>query len=165
MMSTQPYRFHLALKATSSRFDEIVGFYTQLFGGEPVKLKPGYAKFEPREPWVNFTLNAVDQVTAGDLDHLGIQVWNEEMLMAARERMIGAGLEVRDETEVACCYAEQNKFWVTDPDGRQIEFFRVLKDIQEHGRLKKLPVAVGQDEAAPCCAPGCCAAPNVSQPG
>lgn len=157
-MNDKPLRFHLSLKASRKNFDAMVGFYETLFGVAPAKRKPGYVKFEVAEPALNFTLNQVEHVELDEVDHLGIQVWSDDSLGAARARVRAAGLEVAaDEDDVECCYAGQNKFWVVDPDGRNIEFFHVLRDVEQHG--KRLAAA------SPCCAPakgqtgaaaGCC---------
>jgi len=167
-MNEHPFRFHLSLKVSHQNFEDTVKFYTMVFGGEPVKKKPGYAKFEPVEPYVNFTLNAVEKHDTGEIDHLGIQVFSDENLLAARERITKLGLHVRDEQEVACCYATQNKFWVTDPEGRNIEFFHKLADIEQHG--KRL-LTVNQNTSA-CCAPAvtkgndaCCSPQEKTETG
>ena len=49
-------KVHVALN--TPRFDESVRFYRTFLGLEPVKLKPGYAKFDVAEPALNLTLNA-----------------------------------------------------------------------------------------------------------
>ena len=41
-------KIHVALN--TNKFDESVAFYRGFFGNEPVKLKPGYAKFELEGP-------------------------------------------------------------------------------------------------------------------
>jgi catechol 2,3-dioxygenase-like lactoylglutathione lyase family enzyme len=46
---------HVALNV--SRFEESVKFYRAMFGVEPVKWKPNYAKFDIAEPPLNLTLN------------------------------------------------------------------------------------------------------------
>ena len=48
-------RPHLAL--TVSDVERSTEFYRALFGVEPTKERPGYAKFEVAEPALNFTLN------------------------------------------------------------------------------------------------------------
>lgn len=148
-MTDRPMRFHLSLKARPSTFESMIAFYTSLFGAPPVKRKPDYAKFDVAEPSVNFTLNVVPEFTPGEIDHLGIQVWSDATLDAARTRLREAGLAVLDEPDTECCYAGQNKFWVTDPDGRQVEFFHVLHDIEQHGKKRSLATV-----ASACCAPG-----------
>lgn len=165
-MDNQSSRFHLALKVSSQRFADSVAFYQRLFDVAPTKLKPGYAKFEPTTPSVNFTLNQVEHVETDEIDHLGIQVWSESDLTNARSRIVKAGLDVRDEHEVECCYASQNKFWVSDPDGRQVEFFIVLHDVERHGRRPDADVTKPAVENA-CCTPstsGECCAGDASPP-
>lgn len=152
-MTDRPMRFHLSLNVSRERFDAMVAFYATLFGTEPAKRKPDYAKFDLTEPSVNFTLNAVPQSTHGEVDHLGIQVWSDAQLFAARDRVKAAGLAVREEINVECCYAGQNKFWVQDPDGRQVEFFHVLHDVEQHGKRTRLAVAAPAAAGA-CCGPG-----------
>ncbi len=158
-MNNQPLRFHLSLNVERKHFDQMVVFYTKLFGAAPIKQRPGYAKFEPVEPYVNLAFNAVDHATLGELDHLGIQVFSDEVLAAARERVVAADVPVRDETEVECCYAGQNKFWVTDPTGRQVEFFHVLRDVERDGRKRML----ASDASGACCAPVSTAKSDTSE--
>lgn len=115
---------HLALN--TARFDDSVAFYRAFFGAEPVKLKPGYAKFDVAEPGLNFTLNEVDEApTAGEINHLGIQVESTEEVDAATRRLQEAGLATFEEDNTDCCYALQDKVWVRDPDGRGWEVFVV----------------------------------------
>jgi hypothetical protein len=49
-------------------------------------------------------------------------------VLALRARWADAGLATRDEMQTACCYAIQDKTWVSDPDGNQWEAFVVLED-------------------------------------
>lgn len=161
----RPNRFHLSLNVRPERLEDMAQFYGALFGTTPAKRKPGYIKFDLAEPALNFTLNAAGEVQTSEISHLGIQVFTEEALRAARARIQAAGLPIREEPEVDCCYATQNKFWVTDPDGRQVEFFHTLRDIEEHGRKPVAQESAAQKESAPaaCCAPTCCA-PATSAP-
>lgn len=127
-MSTQnpsSRKFHLAL--TTERFDAMVAFYRAFFGGEPVKHKPGYAKFEVEDPALNLTLDAAPEgvdVPRGEVSHLGIQVSSTAAVEEARERL-AEHFDLRNEDDVDCCYALQDKVWVTDPDGRGWEVFTV----------------------------------------
>ena len=45
-----------------------------------------------------------------------------------RESWVEAGLTTRDEMKTTCCYAVQDKTWVSDPDGNEWEVFVVLED-------------------------------------
>jgi catechol 2,3-dioxygenase-like lactoylglutathione lyase family enzyme len=152
-MTDRSPRFHLALNVAQARFDAMIAFYATLFGAAPAKRKPDYAKFDLREPPVNFTFNAVPETTHGEINHLGIQVWSDAALFAARDRLRAAGLAVREEINVECCYAGQNKFWVQDPDGREVEFFHVLHDIETHGK-RRLATLSAPAAADACCGPG-----------
>ena len=125
-------RPHLALTVTD--VERSVPFYSALFGTEPVKTKPGYAKFEVTEPAINFTLNAGDRGgTLGAFNHAGIQVADTDDVLAAKERLIEAGLAAFDEMDTTCCYARQDKIWVHDPDGTPWEVFATHEDTEEAG--------------------------------
>jgi catechol 2,3-dioxygenase-like lactoylglutathione lyase family enzyme len=115
---------HVALNV--KKFAESVSFYRAMLGVDPVKLKPGYAKFAVTDPPLNLTLNYAAAVTTqGALNHLGIQVPSSEQVLRAKERLEMAGLKTSDEMNVDCCYALQDKVWVTDPNGYRWEIFTV----------------------------------------
>ncbi|OJV91706.1 MAG: hypothetical protein BGO39_33015 [Chloroflexi bacterium 54-19] len=118
-------RVHVSIN--TSNVERSLPFYQTLFGQGPTKVRPGYAKFEVAEPPVNFTLNengAFQQ--GGTISHFGIQVKSTEEVLAAKERFIESGLATFSEDEVTCCYAVQDKVWVTDADGNNWEVFVVL---------------------------------------
>lgn len=123
-------KVHVALNVTDVK--RSVEFYRAVFGVEPVKWKSGYAKFDIPEPPLNLTLNQKETITsAGALNHLGIEVSSTAEILAAKERMRQAGLTTRDEMNVNCCYALQDKIWVTDPDGYSWEVFTIkVQDTQ-----------------------------------
>jgi hypothetical protein len=64
-----------------------------------------------------------------------------------RERWQRAGLATRDEMQIECCHALQDKTWVRDPDGNEWEVFVVLED--------HLPEQTVTERS--CCEPACCA--------
>ncbi|HEU5385645.1 MAG TPA: glyoxalase/bleomycin resistance/dioxygenase family protein, partial [Streptosporangiaceae bacterium] len=48
---------------------------------------------------------------------------------AEQDRLAGAGLAAVDERDTTCCYARQDKFWVTGaPGGERWEIYAVLAD-------------------------------------
>ena len=143
-------KVHVALN--TPRFDESVRFYRTFLGLEPVKLKPGYAKFDVAEPALNLTLNASPDVSAGALNHLGIQVPSTAAVKEAAVRLQTEGLATFEEADVDCCYALQDKIWVTDPNGYRWEVF-VVKVGDTQPELTVQAAA----EADECCPSGCCA--------
>lgn len=150
-------RVHIALAVRDVARSR--AFYEALFARPPAKVRDGYVKFEVLEPAVNLTLNQVAEVNRPDgVSHFGIQVKSTDAVAAARARVVGAGLLPRDEENVTCCFAVQDKFWVTDPDGHPWELFVVLADAAVHSEARAPAAEAGaKDAAAPCCAPGCCA--------
>ena len=134
-----------------------VRFYRAMFGADPVKWKPGYAKFDIQDPALNLTLNlAGETARRGALNHLGIQVEDTAEVLAAKRRFSEAGLMTRDEMNVDCCFALQDKVWVTDPDGNRWEVFTVkIGDTQPELNAS----AVESDRAQP---QGCCQASGCS---
>jgi len=152
-------KVHVALN--TPRFDESVRFYRTFLGLEPVKLKPGYAKFDVAEPGLNLTLNASRGVDSpGALNHLGIQVQSTEAVRAAADRLKAEGLATFEEENTDCCYALQDKVWVTDPNGYKWEVF-VVKVGDTHPEVTaatdpQLATAAAGKETAACCVDTCC---------
>jgi catechol 2,3-dioxygenase-like lactoylglutathione lyase family enzyme len=123
-------RFHLSLNVTD--LDASVRFYEQLLGGGPAKRHPDYAKFET--PYLVLSLEPGDAVTRETrVNHLGMRVPGPETLVEQQRRLEMAGISTLREEGVACCYARQSKFWVTDPDGLQWEMYVLEEDLQERG--------------------------------
>ena len=122
-----------------------IEFYRRMLGIEPSKVRTGYAKFDIQDPPLNLTLNEVPSLQGpGALSHLGLQVASTDDVLAMRQRWADAGLITHDEMDTNCCYANQNKTWVADPDGNEWEAFVVLQD--------NLP-ELGSCSTAACCAP------------
>lgn len=142
-------RVQLALNV--SDVDEAVAFYSRLFRAEPAKRRPGYANFAIAEPPLKLVLLESPGVDArgsgvvGALNHLGIEVDDTEEVTAATKRLADAGLATATEENSTCCYATQDKVWVTDPDGAPWEVYTVLADA---------PASVttpARVEGSPCC--------------
>jgi len=106
-----------------------VSFYTAFFGVEPVKVKEDYAKFVLESPSliISFVENA-DRVHA-NFGHLGFQVQTQEEVFSRLALAKSLGLTVTEELETSCCYAKQDKFWVTDPDGVMWEVYYFHHDV------------------------------------
>ena len=93
-------RLHIALQVAD--LQRSLPFYEVLLGVAPTKVRPGYAKFEPRDPSVNLTFNQVPAGTAvgGGVSHLGVQVRSTVAVQEALRRFEAAGLRtlVEDQT-------------------------------------------------------------------
>ena len=121
-------KMHVGINVTD--LNSSIEFYTKVFNAEPLKVKPDYAKFLLEDPGLNFTLNLKDEVSGNQVGHFGFQVENQEEVMKHKERLEGLGFFAREEMDVTCCYATQDKFWVTDPDGNEWEFFYTKGDVE-----------------------------------
>ncbi len=123
-------RVQLALNVTD--IDASVAFYTNLFGTEPAKRRPGYANFAITEPPLKLVLiespAGRSEGLTGALNHLGVEVGTSDEVEEASRRLAGAGLDPRVQASTTCCYAVQDKTWVSDPDGAPWEVYTVLAD-------------------------------------
>jgi catechol 2,3-dioxygenase-like lactoylglutathione lyase family enzyme len=126
-------------------------FYARFFGGEPVKVKPGYVKFLPEWGPVNLALSEGRSAGEGHVNHMGIQVETPGDVTRQLARVKAAGLAVREEMGVNCCPANQDKSWVEDPDGVEWEVYHLNYDLEDEPAPRaRLPLA------APAPSAGCC---------
>jgi catechol 2,3-dioxygenase-like lactoylglutathione lyase family enzyme len=125
-----------------------VEFYSRLFGTGPAKQRPGYANFAIAEPPLKLVL-IENPGHGGTLNHLGVEVGSTDDVTAATARLAGDGLATDTEEQVTCCYAVQDKVWVTAPDGNRWEVYTVLADAGTDAEQLATP-----DGA---CGPGTCA--------
>jgi catechol 2,3-dioxygenase-like lactoylglutathione lyase family enzyme len=139
------FKTHVALNVTN--IGKSIAFYQAMFGLAPVKHKVDYAKFDIASPPLNLTLNLAEKVQQGGaLSHLGVQVESTDEVKAAIYRFKEAGLTLFEEKDTNCCYALQDKVWVTDPDGNRWEVFVVkVGDIAPEQNL----ATPGNSETAP----------------
>jgi catechol 2,3-dioxygenase-like lactoylglutathione lyase family enzyme len=121
-------RVQLALNVDD--VDAAVGFYSRLFGVEPAKRRPGYANFAIAEPPLKLVL-IENPGQGGSLNHLGVEVESTADVTNATTRLATEGLATDVELATTCCYAEQDKVWVTGPGGERWEVYTVLADADE----------------------------------
>ena len=143
MEKTKFPRMHVSLYV--SDIASTVNFYTTFFGMPASKVKKGYAKYELESPGliISFVENA-DRV-GGNFGHLGIQVGSKKEMEAKLEVARVQGIVSSEEIGTACCYAVQDKFWATDPDGIQWEVYYFHEDVEFND-----PKYSSEDNAA-CC--------------
>jgi len=123
-------RLQLALNVEN--IDEAVDYYSKLFGVEVNKRKPGYANFAIDEPPLKLVLFEAPGA-AERLNHLGVEVFEDEDVHVATDRLKQAGMADLVEDEVTCCYAKSNKVWSIDPQGMRWEWYRVVEDSETFG--------------------------------
>jgi catechol 2,3-dioxygenase-like lactoylglutathione lyase family enzyme len=147
--------------------DEAVSFYSALFGAQPDKQMPDYAKWMLEDPKLNFAIST--RSGKEGVEHLGIQVDNEAELSEMRKRISKAELDVIEEGETVCCYAESDKSWVQDPAGIAWEAYHTMGDAKlfsakddNSATASCSTVSIPVVTASSCCAPadadssGCC---------
>lgn len=147
------FKTHIALNVAD--LNRSIAFYQTLFNTKPVKHKADYAKFDLDNPGLNLTLNVSDNTSPGSLSHFGIQVDSIEAVKNAIARFQAAGLAMFEEKDTECCYALQDKVWVTDPDQNRWEIF-VLKVADTSPEINFSEATVS-DTPGPAQKQGCCA--------
>ena len=124
--------------------EDSVHFYSALFGAEPAKLKPDYAKWMLEDPHLNFAISTRSGKTG--LDHMGLQVDDAGELADLRHHMSAANISTHSDGETTCCYAKSEKSWVEDPNGIAWEAYHTMEDAQIYSGSDAIP-----EEA--CCTP------------
>lgn len=133
-------RLQLALNVDD--LEASIAFYSRLFASEPAKVRPGYANFAVAEPPLKLVL-IENPGHGGSLNHLGVEVEDVDTVDAIQTRLAEVGLASVDERDTTCCYAKQDKFWVSGtPNGESWEVYTVLADS---------PTPNGEAEGQECC--------------
>ncbi|WAJ45016.1 VOC family protein [Mycobacterium sp. Aquia_216] len=133
-------RVQLALNVDD--LDKAIAFYAKLFGTEPAKIKPGYANFAITEPPLKLVL-IENHGHGGTLNHLGVEVADSDSVHTEIARLTGAGLFTEEEIDTTCCFAAQDKVWVTGPAGERWEVYTVLADSDTFGTGSDEPDRTG----------------------
>ncbi|MFW5659529.1 MAG: ArsI/CadI family heavy metal resistance metalloenzyme [Bacteroidota bacterium] len=138
-------RMHVSLYVQN--IGRTVSFYDRFFNQPAAKVMPGYAKYELASPGliISFVENA--ERAGESFGHLGIQVGTAQQLNTELAKATGLGLHPEIERGTNCCYARQDKFWVTDPDGYKWEVYHFHEDVA----FNDPHYTTGESEQ--CCAP------------
>lgn len=139
-------RVQLALNVED--LDQAIMFYSKLFHAEPAKRKPGYANFAIADPPLKLVL-LENPGEGGTLNHLGVEVESSEVVHAEIVRLTEAEMFTEEEVGTTCCFATQDKVWVTGPSGERWEVYTVLADSDTFGASPSQPQS-GE------CGPGVC---------
>ena len=133
-------RVQLALNVDD--LDEAITFYSKLFNTEPAKRKPGYANFAVADPPLKLVL-LENPGHGGTLNHLGVEVDSSDTVHAEIARLAGEGMLPEEQIGTTCCYATQDKVWVTGPAGESWEVYTILSDSETFGTSPNLLAAEG----------------------
>src|SRR5580698_10124792 len=140
-------RVQLALNVDD--LDEAISFYSKLFNTSPTKVKAGYANFAVAKPPLKLVL-IENAGHGGTLNHLGVEVESSDAVHGEIARLTDEGLFTDEEIGRTCCFATQDKVWVTGPAGEKWEVYTVLSDSESFGAESLiLANSAGADSA--CC--------------
>ncbi len=128
-MKSSPFpRMHTSFYV--SDIEKTVAFYNTFFGQEPTKVRPFYAKYILDSPSLIISfIESPDKVNA-NFGHIGIQVETQDEMYRRFFEAKTRDLELVEEIGVSCCYAKQDKFWVSDPDGIEWEIYYFHEDAE-----------------------------------
>lgn len=143
-------RVQLALNVRD--IDEAVAYYAKLFGVEPHKRRPGYANFAIDAPPLKLVLFE-DKDATERLNHLGVEMFDHDDVMAAGNRLEEQGILTQREHGTVCCHAEQDKAWSRDPQGMRWEMYRITDDEPDKDDGRWVTETIAEDETTP---KGCC---------
>ncbi len=139
-------RVQLALNVDD--LDAAITFYSKLFGAEPAKVKPGYANFAIASPPLKLVL-LENPGQGGSLNHLGVEVESSEAVHSEIARLTDEGVFTEEEIGTTCCFATQDKVWVTGPGGERWEVYTVLADSETF--FGTIPVEPVSNAPGGCC--------------
>ena len=137
-------RLHIHLKTKD--LDRSIAFYSAMFGEDPTRVEKDYAKWLLDDPCANISVST--HGGAAGFDHAGVSLETKDDLeeVASRLRAMDASLFAEEET--TCCYAQSNKYWVSDPQGARWELFQTFGDSDTYGAEPERPPA---PPASACC--------------
>ena len=138
-------RMHVSLYV--SNLAASVNFYTTFFGQPANKVKPGYAKYILDKPSLIISFIENPERVQQNFGHLGFQMETFEEMSNLLDKARAQGIVSKEEIGTSCCYAIQDKFWATDPDGVQWEVYYFHEDAEFNDPHYAL------EDAAACCMP------------
>jgi len=150
-------RVQLALNVDD--LDAAVAFYSKLFNTEPGKRKDGYANFAIAEPPLKLVL-LENPGKGGTINHLGVEVESSDTVHAEIARLADGELFTAEEIGTTCCFATQDKVWVTAPGGEKWEIYTVLADSETFGTVPEQLVA----DPGGCFCTSCAQTPTTQEP-
>jgi catechol 2,3-dioxygenase-like lactoylglutathione lyase family enzyme len=135
------------LNLATANLEASIAFYRTLLQAAPAKHFDDYALFVTENPGLELALDLNRDFAGSHGAHFGIAVDSVDAVQTAIDRFTAAGFRTRVEREETCCYANQTKVWVTDPDARRWEVYTVLAETGEVSSC-----CAGSDSTSDCCA-------------
>ena len=145
--------------ALSERHAESVG---EALAGSRDESESGTVERSGSAPPAGSGSSAHGADVTSPVNHMGIQVESTAIVMQELERVKASGLLVREEISIDCCHANQDKFWVEDPDGVRWEVYHLNHDLEDD---EDRPSRTGEADRSrtrgaslpePCAPSGCC---------
>ena len=127
-------RAHVSLNVKS--VPESIEFYKKVFGVDPQKQTSSYAKFDLQNPSLNFSMQS-GLGKLSQVSHFGIEVDSADEVVEWQKKLTEAGLVKLVESDTKCCFARQDKVWISDPDGNSWEIFFVHEQLPVNEENKK----------------------------
>ncbi len=128
---------------------ESIRIFSTLFDSEATVTKSDYAKWNPDDPRVNFSI--IEQPASAEehgIQRFGIQAATQAELVELRQRLGTLLDKVIDEGETVCCYHAADKAWVSDPQEVSWELFYTSGE----ATVRRGPAAAKDG----CCDATCC---------
>lgn len=138
-------RFHVHVAVAD--LAQSIQFYTTFFDAPPSVEKDDYAKWMLEDPRINFAISTRGREPG--LDHLGIQLENQEDLKEISLRLKSAQQPILEQEQTTCCYAKSDKAWVHDPQGIAWESFYTTGGATTYGE----DTDFSSQANSACCAP------------
>lgn len=116
--------------------EKSVEFYEKVFDVQPQKQTSDYAKFDLKNPALNFSMQSNSGKPVSRVSHFGVEMDSPDDLLKWQQRLNTSGIETEEEKQTGCCFARQDKAWFKDPDGNSWEIFYVYEQLPLHPSAK-----------------------------
>ena len=129
-------------------------FYEALFATSPDKTRDDFVRFQPANVPITLSLTPdPDARPAPGTAHQGIKLADVASVRTAIARFESLDMPLRTE-QMNCCYADLDRVWVIDPDGRPWEVYTVLDEQPDGAGLAPSSgtcCVKEEQEASACC--------------
>jgi catechol 2,3-dioxygenase-like lactoylglutathione lyase family enzyme len=130
LLGEQMNKVHISLNVSDVKKSQ--EFYETFLDMPAHKIRPGYCNFDVNNPPLKLAMQESGALALGKekVSHLGIQVPSVDDVENAIERLQNAGFNLKEEKDEVCCYAKQDKVWISDPDGNRWEVYTVTDEME-----------------------------------